>query len=308
MASEPTATHSSTSWKVQCASAATKGGGWWRPAADERRDHLQTFESRSKSGPFDKISRASANNWIAIINRDPNYGGYLQNSQDHQTRRVRFLAGVRINPSVLGASDAHRRLSISIGLYERENVRTMRTSIRFALAAVAVAVVASAGVRPARADLARIEATCQAAHAVDRLVPPTFCKNRLSRHPGAADADVPGLARIAAALGAGNADTARADAARMRERIGDPQYRAALQECAGLYGAARAAFAAADEAIAARRYAAVREKLAGTSHLGNECQFAFVGVGGRLPLVNYTGYNTRYARMCIAITGLINIK
>ncbi|KAL6907686.1 hypothetical protein ACP4OV_002725 [Aristida adscensionis] len=184
----------------------------------------------------------------------------------------------------------------------------MGTSIQLALAAVAVAVVASAGVRPARADLAKIESTCKAARAVERYFSPVFCRQRLSRHPGAADADVPELARIAAALGAGNADAARAEVARLAGSSGDEGYRWALERCGRLFSAVRLAFAAAEEAIVGRRYAAVREKLADASMLGHGCGGDFAGAGYPSPVTNYSVHNTQFVNMCIGITGLINIR
>ncbi|KAL6907685.1 hypothetical protein ACP4OV_002724 [Aristida adscensionis] len=182
----------------------------------------------------------------------------------------------------------------------------MRTSVPFAAAVLIVAVVAAADVR---ADLATIESTCRAAAAAalaaDKILPFISCKHHLSRHPGAANADVPGLARIAAVLGAGNADAARAEAGRLAGSSGDPRYRGALERCAQLFGAARAAFAAAEAAIVARRYAAVREQLTGVPELGHGCH---ARVDRASPFMNYIVNNTLYAHMCMAIAGLVNIR
>ncbi|KAL6645274.1 hypothetical protein ACP70R_016882 [Stipagrostis hirtigluma subsp. patula] len=184
----------------------------------------------------------------------------------------------------------------------------MKTSLLLAVATVA-AVVASAGMHPARADLATIESTCRAARAAVGYVSPFFCKRHLAAHPGAADADVPGLARIAAVLGAANADAARHDAARLLERSRDARYRGALEQCDRLFASVRGAFAAAEAAVVDRRYAAVRGTLERATGTGFDCLSAFSTANvGPSPLQNYTVDNVQYTFMCIGITSLINTK
>ncbi|KAL6649143.1 hypothetical protein ACP70R_013367 [Stipagrostis hirtigluma subsp. patula] len=188
----------------------------------------------------------------------------------------------------------------------------MKTSLLLSVATVA-AVVASAGMHPARADLATIESTCRAgadaARAADRHFSPIFCRRRLAAHPGAADADVPGLARIAAVLGAGNADAARHDAGRLLKRSRDARYRGALEQCDRLFASVRGAFAAAEAAVVDRRYAAVRDTLERATDTGFDCSSAFSSANvGPSPLWNYTIDNVQYAFMCIGITSLINTK
>ncbi|KAG8070925.1 hypothetical protein GUJ93_ZPchr0006g43053 [Zizania palustris] len=116
------------------------------------------------------------------------------------------------------------------------------------VAVAAVALVLSGGVD------ATVVTTCRAAADSDRRVDYSFCVAELGKHHDSPDADVWGLAKVAALTGVVDADDAVYDIKGMIARGAGP--RASLARCQQLYGAVGFAFAEAHDDINGRNYAA----------------------------------------------------
>ncbi|GJM94602.1 hypothetical protein PR202_ga11264 [Eleusine coracana subsp. coracana] len=175
-------------------------------------------------------------------------------------------------------------------------------------AAALVAIVSTSGFLPAAE--ASIESTCAAAAARDRGVDLPFCVAQFTAYHGAAEADAWGLAKTAALVGVNLADDAKFDAA--NGKVAPPpatgaKGKAAVDACARAYDAVGMAFAEAADAVAARRYAPAKDKLAGVAALARRCDAGFVAVGARTPpaLAKYGNDCHKMAVIGIAITNLI---
>ncbi|KAL5211434.1 hypothetical protein ABZP36_022281 [Zizania latifolia] len=148
---------------------------------------------------------------------------------------------------------------------------------------------------------ATVVTTCRAAADSDRRVDYNFCVAELGKHHDSPDADVWGLAKVAALTGVVDADNAVYDIKGMIARGAGP--RSALARCQQLYGAAGFAFAEAHDDINGRNYAAGKAKAAQAASLARQCDGAFVAVP---PLIaQHSLYAAKIAVVCTAITNLV---
>lgn len=175
-------------------------------------------------------------------------------------------------------------------------------------AAVLIAVVSASSLL--RVAEASIESTCAAAAARDRGVDLPFCVAQFTAYRGAAEADAWGLAKTAALVGVNLADDAKFDIT--NGKVAPPpatgaRGKAAVDACAKAYDAVAMAFAEATDALAARRYAPAKDKLAGVAALARRCDAGFAAVGARAPpaLAKYGNDCQKIAVIGIAITNLI---
>ncbi|KQK23829.1 hypothetical protein BRADI_1g76393v3 [Brachypodium distachyon] len=173
-----------------------------------------------------------------------------------------------------------------------------------------------------------IDETCKAVHSVDRLANAGFCRAHLVTRPNARAAAAGGtsaLAELAAAAGASHASDAAREiwrALRLLRRDGGDEGRAAtgpgavwrraLERCGTLYGAVRARYEAARDAVAEGRYGDVATELGGVPAIAQLCEAGFLGPGSssRPPhwLEDYEVFNTQFAHLAVAITSLIKDK
>ncbi|CAD6244477.1 unnamed protein product [Miscanthus lutarioriparius] len=161
---------------------------------------------------------------------------------------------------------------------------------------------------------ATVVTTCRAAADSDARVDYGFCVAELGMHRESPDADVWGLAKVAALTGVNNADNAVYDikAVLPAKRPGgagagaDGPTRAALEKCGRLYDSVGFAFAEADDEINNRRYAAGKGKVAEAVSLARQCDDALAKAAAvPSPLAQHSSYNVRIANICTAITNLI---
>ncbi|KAL5212423.1 hypothetical protein ABZP36_023270 [Zizania latifolia] len=148
---------------------------------------------------------------------------------------------------------------------------------------------------------ATVVTTCRAAADSDRRVDYNFCVAELGKHHDSPDADVWGLAKVAALTGVVDADNAVYDIKGMIAKGSGP--RAALARCQQLYGEAGFAFAEAHDDINGRNYAAGKDKAAQAASLARQCDGVFAAVP---PLIaQHSSYAAKIAIVCTAITNLI---
>ncbi|TVU29851.1 hypothetical protein EJB05_21439, partial [Eragrostis curvula] len=152
---------------------------------------------------------------------------------------------------------------------------------------------------------ATVVTTCRAAANSDARVHYGFCVAELGTHHDSPDADVWGLAKVAADRGIGNADNAIYDIkAMLGSKAGAT--RAALAQCQKLYDAVGFAFAGAFDDINGRNYAAGKAKVAEAVSLTHQCDAALAKAGAvPSPLAKYSSYSVKIAIICTAITNLI---
>ena len=165
---------------------------------------------------------------------------------------------------------------------------------------------------------ATVVTTCRAAADSDARVDYGFCVAELGMHRESPDADVWGLAKVAALTGVNNADNAVYDIKALLLLAGDGAAksrppappdgptRAALEKCGRLYDSVGFAFAEADDEINNRRYAAGKGKVAEAVSLARQCDDALAKAAAvPSPLAQHSSYNVRIANICTAITNLI---
>ena len=165
---------------------------------------------------------------------------------------------------------------------------------------------------------ATVVTTCRAAADSDARVDYGFCVAELGMHRESPDADVWGLAKVAALTGVNNADNAVYDIKALLLLAGDGAAksrppappdgptRAALEKCWRLYDSVGFAFAEADDEINNRRYAAGKGKVAEAVSLARQCDDALAKAAAvPSPLAQHSSYNVRIANICTAITNLI---
>jgi pectinesterase inhibitor-like protein len=158
---------------------------------------------------------------------------------------------------------------------------------------------------------ATVVTTCRAAASSDARVDYRFCVAELGKHRESPDADVWGLAKVAALTGVNNADDAVYDIKAMlrpssKAAAARAPPRAALAQCQKLYDAVGFAFAEATDAINSRDYAAGKAKVARAVSLTRQCDAAMARAGAvPSPLTQYSSYSVKIAAVCTAITSLI---
>ncbi|GJN21233.1 hypothetical protein PR202_gb08694 [Eleusine coracana subsp. coracana] len=180
-------------------------------------------------------------------------------------------------------------------------------SVVFASLALALGLLGGAG--------ATVVTTCRAAASSDARVDYGFCVAELGKHHDSPDADVWGLAKVAALTGVNNADDAIYDIKAMlrsesksksKAAAAGPTTRAALAQCQKLYDAVGFAFAEATDAINARNYAAGKGKVAQAVALTRQCDAAMAKARAvPSPVAQYSSYSFKIAAVCTAITNLI---
>ncbi|TVU29868.1 hypothetical protein EJB05_21457, partial [Eragrostis curvula] len=155
---------------------------------------------------------------------------------------------------------------------------------------------------------ATVVMTCRAAAKSDARVDYGFCVAELGTHHDSPDADVWGLAKVAADRGIGNAGNAIYDIkAMLGSRAGAT--RAALVQCQKLYNAVGFAFAGAYDDINARNYTAGKAKVAEAVSLTHQCDAALAKAGAvPSPLAQHSSYYVKIAVICTAITNLITLQ
>ena len=152
---------------------------------------------------------------------------------------------------------------------------------------------------------ATVVTTCRAAADSDARVDYGFCVAELGMHRESPDADVWGLAKVAALTGVNNADNAVYDIkallpAKRPGGAGAGEVRERLYDSVGF------AFAEADDEINNRRYAAGKGKVAEAVSLARQCDDALAKAAAvPSPLAQHSSYNVRIANICTAITNLI---
>ncbi|KAL6899827.1 hypothetical protein ACP4OV_006485 [Aristida adscensionis] len=118
---------------------------------------------------------------------------------------------------------------------------------------------------------------CKAAAGSDKRINYNFCVAQLYDHHESTEADMWGLAKITALIGANNAGSASFDIkALLAKPSTDPKMRAPLEQCKKLYDTMADEFAVAHDDINSRNYAAGKEEVAETIPLGQKCEDAFV--------------------------------
>ncbi|TVU29857.1 hypothetical protein EJB05_21445, partial [Eragrostis curvula] len=158
---------------------------------------------------------------------------------------------------------------------------------------------------------ATVVTTCRAAANSDARVDYRFCVAELGKHHDSPDADVWGLAKVAALTGVNNADDAIYDikamlGSKQQQQAGGGATRGALARCQKLYDAVGFAFAEAVDAINARSYAAGKGKVAEAVSLTRQCDAALAKARAvPSPLAQYSSYSVKIAAICTAITNLI---
>ncbi|GJM85178.1 hypothetical protein PR202_ga01606 [Eleusine coracana subsp. coracana] len=161
---------------------------------------------------------------------------------------------------------------------------------------------------------ATVVTTCRAAASSDARVDYGFCVAELGKHHDSPDADVWGLAKVAALTGVNNADDAiydikamlRSESKSRAAAAAGPTTRAALAQCQKLYDAVGFAFAEATDAINARNYAAGKGKVAQAVALTRQCDAAMAKARAvPSPVAQYSSYSVKIAAVCTAITNLI---
>ncbi|XP_066324077.1 pectinesterase inhibitor 8-like [Miscanthus floridulus] len=154
---------------------------------------------------------------------------------------------------------------------------------------------------------ATVVTTCRAAADSDARVDYGFCVAELGMHRESPDADVWGLAKVAALTGVNNAVyDIKALLPAKRPGGADGPTRAALEKCGRLYDSVGFAFAEADDEINNRRYAAGKGKVAEAVSLARQCDDALAKAAAvPSPLSQHSSYNVRIANICTAITNLI---
>nr|CAB3449950.1 unnamed protein product [Digitaria exilis] len=157
------------------------------------------------------------------------------------------------------------------------------------------------------------ETTCAAAAARDHRVDYGFCVSRLSHHHDSPDADMWGLAKVAADVGVATAGDAVYDIKKALQQLANKPgaggaRAAALERCRELYDAAGLAFAEAYDGINRREYAAGKAKAAEAASLARRCGEAFARAGGAPPppqVARWGEESAKIAVVCTAITDLL---
>ncbi|KXG30348.1 hypothetical protein SORBI_3004G168000 [Sorghum bicolor] len=145
---------------------------------------------------------------------------------------------------------------------------------------------------------ATVVTTCKAAAESDKRVDYDFCVLELGKHHESPDADIWGLAKVAALVGAANTGNVLVEIrARLAKPGTDAKTTTVLRQCLKLYDAADDAFLNAYERINERNYAAGKEEV--------RCDDAFTKVASPSPLNQSSTYTTKISIVCIAITNLI---
>ncbi|CAM0878801.1 unnamed protein product [Alopecurus aequalis] len=145
------------------------------------------------------------------------------------------------------------------------------------------------------------QTTCKAAANIDKHVNYDFCVSELGGHPDSPNADAWGLAKIAALLGVGNADGARADVEDLLAKPGtDDRLKVPLRLCHNLYDQMGMAFADAADEINWRHYDLGKKKVAQAVLLAQQCDNAFAKAG-----VRSSEDSVQLVVICTVITNLI---
>ncbi|KAG0533287.1 hypothetical protein BDA96_04G180200 [Sorghum bicolor] len=153
---------------------------------------------------------------------------------------------------------------------------------------------------------ATVVTTCKAAAESDKRVDYDFCVLELGKHHESPDADIWGLAKVAALVGAANTGNVLVEIrARLAKPGTDAKTTTVLRQCLKLYDAADDAFLNAYERINDRNYAAGKEELGLAAPLALRCDDAFTKVASPSPLNQSSTYTTKISIVCIAITNLI---
>lgn len=151
---------------------------------------------------------------------------------------------------------------------------------------------------------ATVVTTCKAAAASDKRVNYTFCMFELSLHHESPDADIWGLAKIAAMVGAGNAERARYDIQVMLTKDTDAKTKSILGQCLKLYNNTEYVFAETYDTLNKRDYTLGKKELAEATQLAHNCDGAFTKAGMSSPFTQYSWYTAQIVIVCTAITNL----
>ena len=153
---------------------------------------------------------------------------------------------------------------------------------------------------------ATVVTTCKTAADSDKRVDYEFCVLELGKHHESPDADIWGLAKVAALVGAANTGSVLVEIrARLAKPGTDAKTTTALRQCLKLYDEVRYAFLYAYERINDRNYAAGKEEVGLATPLALRCDDAFTKVAIPSPLNQSSKYTTKISIVCIAITNLI---
>lgn len=153
---------------------------------------------------------------------------------------------------------------------------------------------------------ATVETTCKAAADSDKRVNYTFCIDELSNHHESPEADIWGLAKVAALVGADSAGDAMAYIKVLLNKVGiDSNEKVTLEQCLKLYFNVGYAFAEAYDKINYRNYTLGKEEVVLATSLSHKCDDAFTKATIANPLMQHSWYTTQIALVCTAITNLI---